>query len=99
MTALGSNCTNEDQTQSTLKLDSFVDKVITPLVSAVYALYTMPLLEDLHIISLANTGLSSAEIVNQVEQNVHSVERVFATCDRITKYRTPNPSHCFLGNR
>ena len=82
--------------QPILKLDSSVDKYITSVVSAVYALHTMPLLEDLQIISLANTGLSSAEIADQVEQNVHSVERVLATRDRITKCRNPNPSRRFL---
>ena len=88
--------TNENQTQPIFKLDSFIDKPITSLVSAVYALHAMSLLEDLQIIYLDNNGLSSAEIPNQVEQNVQSIERVLAARDRITKCRTPNPSRRFL---
>ena len=58
---------NENQKQPIFKLDSFVDKPIASLVSAVYALHTMLLLEDLHIIYLVNNAPSSAEIANQVE--------------------------------
>ena len=82
--------------QLILKLDSFVDNAITSLASAVHVSHTIPLLEDIHIISLATTGLPSAEIANQVEHNVDFVERVLATRDRIKKCRSPNPRRRFL---
>ena len=49
------------------------------------------------IISLANPGLSSAEIPNQVEQNVHPVERVLVTRDCITKLLYSRSKPPFFG--